>query len=76
MNADDLNRQKKVLRGHLEAAARLEGRLAGQIETLQKQFGIDTLEEACEILQETRDQIEDMTKQLDVALAKLDKHSE
>lgn len=76
MDERKLKKTKSELRSNLEDIARLEGKFAAQLDRLKEQFGINSLEEAATILEETREQIDKATQELEIALAKVREHDE
>ncbi len=76
MDEQELKKAKGKLRSNLEDIARLEGKFAAQLDRLKEQFGINTLEEASTILEETREQIDQMTQELESSLAKVRGHDD
>ncbi len=76
MDERQLKRTKADLRSNLEDIARSEGKFAAQLDRLKEQFGIKSLEEAATILEETREQIDKATQELEIALAKVRGHDE
>ncbi len=76
MDERQLKKTKGDLRSNLEDIARLEGKFAAQLELLKEQFGIKSLEDAATILEETRQQMDEMTQKLEISLAKVRGHDE